>query len=98
MPPLNAYTRFLLLGIDFADNMSATAALTPYESNRGRGGGCLGFFVHSFSLGKTIRGSLVIAIHFLAYLNLSLLTKRKYINIKTSIIGTRTKEEIIGNF
>jgi hypothetical protein len=23
MPPLNAYTRFLLLGIDFADNMSA---------------------------------------------------------------------------
>jgi hypothetical protein len=50
MSPLNAYTRFLLLGTDFADNMSVTAAPTSYEFNRGGGGGCLGFFVHSFSL------------------------------------------------
>jgi hypothetical protein len=50
MSPLNASTRFLLLGTDFADNMSATAAPIPYESNPEGGGGCLGFFVHSFSL------------------------------------------------
>jgi hypothetical protein len=37
---------FLLLEQDFADNTSATAALTSYESNRGGRGGCLGFFVH----------------------------------------------------
>jgi hypothetical protein len=55
MPPLNAYTRFLLLGTDFADNMSVTAAPTSYEFNRGWGGGCLGFFVHSFSLWLTKR-------------------------------------------
>jgi hypothetical protein len=45
-PPLNAGTGFLLLEPDFADNMSATAAPFPYESNLGRGGGCLGFFVY----------------------------------------------------
>ncbi len=54
MPPLNALTRFLLLGTDFADNMSATAAPIPYESNPEGGGGCLGFFVHSFSLGRCV--------------------------------------------
>jgi hypothetical protein len=52
-PPLNASERFLLLEPDFADNMSATAAPTSYESNWGGRGGCLGFFVHLFSLGYT---------------------------------------------
>jgi hypothetical protein len=38
---------------DFADNTSATAAPTPYKSNWGGRGGCLGFFEHLFSLAHT---------------------------------------------
>ncbi len=42
--------KFLLLEPDFADNTSATPAPAPYASNWGGRGGCLGFFVHLFSL------------------------------------------------
>ncbi len=63
------WERFLLLEPDFADNTSAAAAPAPYESNWWRRGGCLGFFVHFFSLSMNHLELLVMSRASLSILN-----------------------------